>query len=171
MAYPQTTTTLMPAAFAGMDAGGPHVTDDGVNEEVSAELRAGIFVQRTSARGVKLFTAITQEPAGLTIHDHAKALPEQVGDTGVKPKCVMDVRSQGRGWVIVESAIVFGDQVHIRAIAGAGGSIIGACRKEAVGVELIDASGWAKWLGPSVTDADGTTLIAEVEFDIRNWRA
>lgn len=178
MAYPQTSTGYqgdMPA-FAGMDGGGDHVTDAAFNEESSAEIRPGIFVARgTVEQGALLLASVGDVLWGVHLHSHKFAKPDQFGEDGVLPACSFNVRGQGRVWVLVEEAITQADiqdgsaEVHIRAEAE-NAEVAGACRQSADGSDCIDASGWAQWITPTITDENGD-LVALLEFDTRNWRA
>lgn len=149
MAYPQTETlTEMAVAFAGMDGGGENPrTEPAYNEEASAELAFGTFVKEGAVGGsVKKPSAITDILAGVVLHSHKHAIPEQLGDTGVKAGMPLNLRTEGAIWVPIEDSVVKDGPVFVRAVV-AGSEVAGACRGTDDSTDMIEVSGWCRWLG------------------------
>jgi hypothetical protein len=122
--------------------------DSGHNEEASNPMAFGIVL----ARGAEVDGYI--EPAGATdaakacgllLHSHAYARSTDgtvaTGDliaTGVLPNGKLNVLRKGRAYVRVEQTVVAGDTtLRVRHTAGAGGTVVGAIRKDAVANETL----------------------------------
>ncbi len=162
-------STTTSRAFPGMlvDNSRLKQVDSKVSSEASAEMRFGIMVKSdgTDPDKVKLVAAITGENlAGVVVHSHAYAKDDELGTTGIKPKMTVGTISRGRVWVIVESAVVIGNGVHLRCIANGGNTTLGAFAPAADGVNTKDCSAFARWLGPSQSYAG--ILVAPLEFDL-----
>jgi hypothetical protein len=105
---------------------------------------------------------------GVLAHDHAQAKPEELGDTGLKPKARLGLMSIGAVWVICEQLPTKLDDVHVRAAVGAfGGQIAGAFRTLPDAGTTYEISSLAKWTGR--TDTTTTALIfADATFTVAN---
>ncbi len=168
MAYPQTSTGYQSAtpAFAGMDGGGPHVTDAAYNAESADGLAFGTFVKRGTAgtQGAVKLTTINDEIIGGVLQSHKHATPEQLSaDDLLLPTVSFDLRMQGRMWFRAEETIAEGDALWVRAVV-AGDEIAGSVRNDVDTTDCIEISGWATF----VAYAAGYVLL---DFDTRNRRA
>lgn len=161
----QSTYTEEPAiAFAGMlgDFTEPE-TLTLVNNEASAEIKFGLAVKFDAAgddQDALILTAITNDVAGLLIHDHRYAKTSGLGATGVAAGEPMSILRKGRMWVLCESGCVPGDRMHIRALIGAGDDV-GGLDNVADGVNTIDSTNQGVWL---TTAAAGGLALLEVDF-------
>lgn len=131
------------------------------SEEAAAEIPFGVFVKEGTLRDqMLLLTAITDRVAGVLVQSHGHAKDNELGTTGVKPKCTGSVMTAGRCFVYVEEAVTRASKVLIRAIA-AGAEKAGATRDTADAADLIDASAWARF----VDDTTGAGFV-EIEFNV-----
>lgn len=115
-----------------------------VNAEAAAEIPFGVGVVRGTADNRAVLPAAAGDNLkflGVVQHAHVYAKPEQLGDTGVKPKQPITVLSRGRILVQVEEAVVAGDRGFMRIAAGAGGTQKGAWRKSADTATAIEILG------------------------------
>src|SRR5688572_11716891 len=129
---PATQTSVsdrMAVAFPGMrsDASRDNNCRSYVSEEASAEVPFGVFVgQGTDEEGALLLAATTDRVIGATLHSHAYAKDQELGDDGLKPGVTLAVASRDRAWICAESgAITPADSVFIRCVA-AGAEVAGA---------------------------------------------
>jgi len=163
---PQTSITPEGQAFAGMLAdAGYKDTVTGVNLEASAEMRFGIAVKQhaTKKDGAQLITAVTSRLKGIVQHNHWFAKPEELGDIGLKPKTTLGLLRKGRIWVPVEAQpAALTDEVHVRAVASGGNTIIGAFTPTAEADATIDITPFASWVDL------GSSGIACIEVDFPN---
>jgi hypothetical protein len=136
------------------------------NDEASAEIPFGTMVASSGihadgVRGAEQVDATDDALVGVVVRDHAYDIPNELGDTGLKPKVVMTVLEDGRIWVITEEAITdLEAPVRVRAVA-AGAEVLGAFRSTADSTDCIDVSAFCKWVSPSQTS--NGLLVAEVE--------
>ena len=155
----------MEPGFPGMvsDAQVGKTTATRVSTEASAEMRFGIMVAESATeRGCELINASNDVLAGIVVHSHAYAKPEQVGDTGIKPKQPVGVMQIGAIWVLTEgTAPIKTDHVRVRAVA-AGAEVAGAFRVAADSTDCIDITAFAHWTGRVGTNC------AEVVIDMTN---
>lgn len=122
--------------------------DSGHNEEASNAMGFGIVVGRGTEVDGYIQTAGATDAAkacGILLHSHAYAKSTDgttaTGDlvaTGVLPDGKLNILRKGRVYVTVEQDVVAGDtSLHVRHTAGAGGSTLGAIRKDAVANETL----------------------------------
>lgn len=155
-------TTTQPAAFAGLlyDVG-PHDIITRITEETVLEVPFGVVVAFGGADNqCELPDATTDKCLGIVVHSHdydASAL----GTVGVKPKNLLQVLRKGRIWVLAENGVAPGDRGFVRAVAGAGGTQLGAIRQAAVGGETIDATTQIVFV---TTALAGGLAVVEVDF-------
>lgn len=159
MSQGQTDHSAPKPAIAGMlSATGLKHDASGTNAEASAAMRFGIWVKKDSAteKGYKLLAATSDKPLGVTgfhhTYDRLKELDETTG--GVVPKVDIAIRQLGIVWMRVEGTIAYGDRAHVRAVSGAGGTVLGVGRAAAVSGETIDCSNLGFFVG---ADDGGTT--------------
>jgi hypothetical protein len=152
----------MTQGYAGMLDGSDHNFASGFSEEASAEIPFGVAVARgTADDGVKLPAASTAKIRGVVVHSHAYDKDQELGDTGIKPKCQISVGRRGRFLVTVEEAVIPGDRAFIRYATGDGGSQKGAWRKSAVAGETIDVTAEAEF---QTTASAAGLAVVEVDF-------
>ena len=149
-------------ALAGQMSDLTHSNRDSFcNVEASAEIPFGTMVARATG-GAEQLDAGDDNLVGIVIRDHAYDIPNELGDTGLKPTVVMTVLSKGRIWVPVEEAVTdLSGPVRVRHTV-TGNEVPGAFRTTADSTDCIDCSAFARWIGASVT-SNGATL-AEVEI-------
>lgn len=135
----------MPVAFAGMKGTS---AEDTVRSFVSAEATeeipfgVGVVLGAAANKAVLPTDAATAAKfVGVALHSHNYASPEQLGDTGIKPKVPISVLEEGDVWVTVEEAVVAGDRAFMRYDAGAGGTQLGAFRKSADTATALELKG------------------------------
>ena len=164
---PQTSVTAMPEAVEGLLADDSLTKDclPATSEEASAEIPFGVMVcQGTEDDGVLLLNTSSASMAtklkGVTVFGQGYAKPQELGDTGFKPKCTFDVLNKGRIYVMVEEAVAPGNAVRVRAVA-AGAEVKGAFRTTADGTDTVDISKFAKWIRSAAEDG-----LAVVEIDM-----
>ncbi len=132
-----------------------------VNGEASLEIAFGLGVKKgTGDEAVLSPTAEGDRIEGIVVHSHAYAKTTEL-DTGVKAKGSLSILRKGRILVKVEEAVVRGDRGWCRAVAGAGGTRLGAWRKSDVGAETIDCTTQAEFL--TSASANGLAVL-EVDF-------
>lgn len=165
----QTSVDYPDIAIAGMlaDSDPASRIEGRVNREASAEIPFGVMVVRDGTYkndgAVKCHTtaaASEQILAGIVVHQHDLAQPEELGDTGVKPKAVLRLLRRGRIYVLPEETVTVGDAVRVRAVA-AGNEVAGAFRTTADGTDCIDISKFARWVR-----GGSTTVPAVLEIDM-----
>lgn len=158
-----------PIGFAGMLADGTLLKDceSAFNQEASAELPFGIMVKRgTVDQAVKLMTANTETPWGITVHSltyelgtFAGTVPAGTG--GIVPKDPVSVLTRGRIFVAVEEAVTPASVVYVR-VSGTGQA--GAFRASAAGssgVETLLLKG-ARYCASQATIGG----LVKLEFDL-----
>lgn len=159
--------------FPGLTFESARNTDtSAVNTEATAEVRFGIFVARGATPDhlnrprLLLLAASTDVLLGATLHSHAYNRESDLGTVGVKPQVAMDVRVAGTMWMLCEQDMVITDRVFVRFAAGAGGTVLGAIRKD-VDTASARAVKGARLLTPStnVTLLGIPYKTALVEFD------
>lgn len=148
-------TATMSAGFAGQLVGSNHDIDAGIQAESSAEMPFGVCVVfGTTEQGVKLPAAVTDNVKGIVGHSHAYDKTRELGDTGIKPKCQVNVVRRGQIYVTVEEAVAPGDRAYVR-YAGSGQK--GAFRKSEVSGETIDVTLECQF--KTVTAANGLAIV------------
>lgn len=146
-----TVNTQQPKAFAGMRGDGSHCRSK-VSEEASAEIPFGVMLARGTSdpeNGALLphtsAAAMASAFIGVAAHSHAYAKPDELGDTGLKPKVTLGVHTQGPIWVVPEEAVVaHTSAVRVRVLAG-GGEQAGEFRATADASDCVDISAFAHW--------------------------
>ena len=169
----------MTAAVAGQLADSSMLKDavSAHNEEASAEIPFGIMVAvgteteaADGSNGALKLAATDDTMLGITLRTPALDIPNELGDTGMKPECLMSVVTRGRMWVLTEDVVAVGDPVRVRAVA-ASNEVAGAFRAAADGTDCIDISAFARWVDGSLSDAswdagEAPSGIALLEFDM-----
>src|SRR6185436_6128826 len=165
----QTEVTLYAEAVAGLLADNTMSKDclTAISDEASAEIPFGVRVcNGTSELGVKLLNtsaaAMATELRGVTVFGHSFDKPNELGDTGLKPKTAFNILSKGRIYVQVEEAVAIGDDVRVRAVA-AGAEVKGAFRATADGTDCVDIAAFARWIRGAEQDG-----FAVLEIDMTN---
>lgn len=171
-----TSPTSMTTAIAGaLYQNDPdNLIDSAVNQEASAQIAFGTFVARgTNERGVIQPDGATDaaKVCGIALHSHdyAKALDGttstgDLGSTGILPKAKVNVLRRGRVYMVSEQDLSRGDRsLRMRHTAGAGGSTLGALRKDAVANETLNLSGAAEVI---VGGTAGSLVV--IELDMQN---
>lgn len=160
----QTTYGNPPKYIAGQNADSGFKDDaSSYNAEASAPIRFGIFVKRgTSGLGSKVLAAVTDKPFGVSVYSNGYDRLSDIDDTtgGVKSGLKLSVRRKGRVAVQVEGTIVPGDRPHVRAVSGAGGTVLGKARADAVAGETIDATN----LGEFVSANENGFAVLEIDM-------
>lgn len=146
---------------------GSRVIDSRVSEEASAELPFGTCVARGAGNDGAVSPAGAAAAAkidGVIVHSHAYAKDTELGTSGLKPKAHLSVLRKGRVLVAVEQTVVRGDRLRVRHTAGAGGTVIGGFRKDAVAGETLNLDKAAE----VIEGNGGAGGLAEVEFNFDN---
>lgn len=167
MSAPQTSVpSSMTVALAGQ-LGDLWTQENGdiwsaTNAEASAEIAFGLAVKRgTADNTMNVLTAITEVVLGVTVFNHLFSKPDELGDTGMKPKVTGDVLRMGRIWVVTETNVTPASGVFVRALPNGGNTTIGAFRGTADGTNTIDVSSFAQWV---TSGSAGGLALLEVDF-------
>lgn len=130
----------------------------GVNAE-GAAIPFGVALTKAAGDGkYDLPDAAGDKVHGIALHSHDV---DQVGLTGTQGIPIdgdFNLLTEGVAYVLVEEAVVDGDQAYVRYAAGAGGSQLGAWRKSAVTSETAIVK------GAIFRSSAGAGGIAAVEF-------
>ena len=123
MAVGQTTIAESPtaAANAGQLADSTRLSDCAsyVSEEASSEIPFGrMLKQGTAVDGCLLMTAQADAMIGISVFTQARERDVQLGDTGIKPKCMVTVAKRGRIWVSVSEAVTPASTVRVHKTGG-----------------------------------------------------
>lgn len=146
MSVQTTYSTNMSAAFAGMRASinAGDVVVPMRNKEASAEIPFGRAVKyhATDDDGALFPTAETSKIVGIVMHRHGYTTGAngELGTSGLKPDAIMEVLQRGEIWVTVEDAVVPGDKLWIRAVAGGDPEFLGACLPADDGTDTVDCT-------------------------------
>lgn len=153
------------AGFAGQlyDVG-PTDKISRVSAEVALEMPFGIM----AAFGVTDNAALLPVGAGakmvgVVLHSHSYPKDIVLGMLGLKPKACLSLLRKGRCWVTVEQAVAPADPVFIRHTAGAGGTQLGAFRKDADTATATDLTKKGVYLSTAAIGG-----LALVEIDMTN---
>lgn len=155
----------MTAAYAGMLADGS--ANDCIamrNDEVSAEIafgRAVMFGSTTDGTSAKLPTAESSVIAGLVVHSHSYAQTTELGSTGVKVGGILNVLRKGRMWVTVEDAVIPGDRLWVRGVAGGDPEFLGGLLPADDSTDTVDCTGQGQFLTAA---SAGALALLEVDF-------
>jgi len=164
-----------PPAWPGMDfhfRGNSQTS--AIQAEASAEVPFGIFVARATSTDhllkpkALLLAASTDFILGAVMHQHTYSPETDLGTVGLKPKTVMDVRTNGALWMLCEQAVTVTDPVYARYASGAGGTQKGAVRKTADTATAVLLKG-ARFLAAST--AYGSQFVVPVYFDVQTIAA
>jgi hypothetical protein len=155
----------MARGFAGL------VADDGPtdfwgrsNGNASADIPFGTAViLGATDNTVKTPGAVTDKVVGICAHSMAYQPGAQLGTSGVARYAAVNAMRKGRILLTAEENVVPGDRLWTRAVAGAGGAVLGAFRKSAVAGETIDTS--ANLLVVTTAVA-GSLFVCEVDFTV-----
>lgn len=143
----------------------PHKIDSLANAEASAEIPFGFgVVQGASDNAAVLPAADTDKFIGVVIHSNTYDYGTQIGDTGVKPKNILNVMKFGRCWVKVEEAVNKGDRAFLRYTVN-GGNTPGGWRKSG------DSSKAVELLGVTYYTSAGAGGYAVIEIDANTVRS
>lgn len=156
---PQSSYTLGPAnaAFAGQKTeSGPSQVGTYANNQ-GADIPAGVFVALTGDAQVTLPTTATVQLAGVVMNQFARDPNDLTGTNAVKAGASCAVLEFGDIWVLSEQAMAVTDKVFVRYAAGAGGTQLGAIRKDADTLTARRTSGARVRIGSS---AAGPCLIS-----------
>lgn len=164
-------------AFAGMN-GDIGATRDlsAFNSEASAEMRFGIGVKPSGARGALLPTAVSSRIAGVVLQNanHQTGTNGDLGTTGLKANADLTLRRSGTVWVLVDAGQAVGDFTPgitpgwcRYETDGGSNTIVGAWRG-ADDSHSIDCSKQATFVSSVILAADGVSLIALLEVDFAN---
>lgn len=161
-----TAKSTMAVAFPGMLADNTNLRDcrSLINVEAGAEVPFGVVVcEIAGAQQAELPDEAGDnfELAGVVVHSHSYAPGLELGTVGLKAGAVMSVLNRGRIYVLSETAAAKGDRGHVRIVAGAGGTQLGAIRNAAVGGETIDATKAIRYM--ETISAPGLVIV-EVDF-------
>lgn len=174
MSQTSVSAAMTPAIAGGLYQNEPSSQiDSGQNEEGTNALAFGTVVARgTTERGYIQPAGATDvlKSCGVLLHSHAYARAydgtSATGDlssTGVLPKGKLNVLRRGRVWMTAEQDLARGDRsLRVRHTAGAGGSVIGAIRKDAVANETLNLSNAAEVI---VGGAAGALIVIEFDFE------
>jgi hypothetical protein len=164
MAVQSTYSQNITAAFAGMLAdNGAYDAIAMVNTEASASIafgRAVMFGSATDALSAELPVAETAVIAGILMHSHAYSQTD-LDATGVIVGATMNVLRKGRIWVTVEDAVVPGDRLWVRGVAGGDPEFLGGLLPADDSTDTVDCTGQGQFL--TAADAGGLAVL-EVDF-------
>lgn len=128
----------------------------------AAEMRFGIFTKRGASGDLAaLLAANTDVPDGVVVHNHMYDYPTERGDTGLKQYATLDLLRKGRVYVLLETDVAIGDEVHVRATVNGGNTTLGICRATADGAHTIDLTEIASWQSAGVA---GDIAILEIDM-------
>lgn len=135
--------------------------DPVTSEETTAEIPFGVAIKKgTASDSAKLLTAITETVDGIAVREDDFSKPDQLGDTGIRPKVTFRVIRFGRIRVAPEDAVTEASGVHVRAVA-TGSERAGAFRGTADGTDTIDISAFAKWRSAA---SGGSLAVLEINL-------
>lgn len=168
---PQTTVEdLQTQAFEGLlDKENPNNdVRTKVSGEVSAEIAFGkmVVADASNPEECNLPAAQADVPLGISVHSHAYAKPDELGDTGLKPNVNVGVLNKGRIWVNTEDAA--GEDLPVRYRATATGDGAGSfLSADPGGTDTIDISSFARWRS---TRATAGLALLEVDMNLAAGR-
>lgn len=137
------------------------VVDSVTSEETTAEIAFGKAVKKGTADWSALnLTAITEAVRGFAVWSQRYAKPDELGDTGLKPKVTFGILRMGRMIVKPEDGVDPTKSVFIRAVA-TGSEIPGSFRGTADGTDTIDISAVATWMS---TASAGEPAVVEINL-------
>jgi hypothetical protein len=124
--------------------------------DTGAELAFGTLVcLGTDEDGGMVKATAAALPAGVVVHSHKYAKPQELGDVGLKSGVTAHVLRKGTVWVVVEEAVDPGDAVRVRLVATSP-EVYGAFRTQADGTDCAVLAE-ACWL--TSTSGAGVALL------------
>ena len=117
----------------------------------------------TGDREVDLPAATSDKVVGIALASMAYQPGATLGTSGIAADAQVNVLRRGRVYLTCEEDVVPGDRLHVRAVAGAGGSVLGKFRKTAVTGETINTSANVLVLE---TATAGNVFAADVDFGV-----
>lgn len=155
--------TYGPSGITGLDADTAltTVTAHGNTEQIPA----GVFVARgPNFQDCRLIRASSDPIVGVTKHQHQAQRANKSSDALQlwQPNSLIPVVKRGRIWVIVEQAVALTDTPFVRFAAGAGGSQLGAIRKDADTASAATLSGKAKFMTAQATPGGLALLMVNI---------
>lgn len=163
-----------PLGLPGQKYGTAH-NESVVTRVVEADMRFGVGVAKgTATDKVKAPAAAGDAAAtfvGVTVADldhNPRALEGKADGIAIPSGDVASIAEAGKVYVVVEVDVVQGDAAFMRHAAGAGGTILGAFRKDADTATAAALKG-AKFAGDSFSVVIGATTfkVAPLSFDAR----
>lgn len=160
-------TQNMTKAFAGMLAdSGDHDVIAMRNDEASASIafgRAVKFGSTTDGTSAKLPDSENAVIAGIVMHSHAYSNSPNgdLDSTGLKVGATMNVLRKGRMWVTVEDAVIPGDRLWVRGVAGGDPEFLGGLLPADDSTDTVDCTGQGQFLTAA---AAGALAVLEVDF-------
>lgn len=168
-----------PVAVAGQLSDNGEVVDlvSRINAEASAVLPFGIGAKAgTSRNGVNKPSTTADVIEGVVVFDFSHQ-PGATGDVdqtqtppGLKPNAKFNLLRKGRIWVPLDSTVTVitpnSDRTFLRVVSHVGvGTVVGYWTNVSDPGDTIDLTKVGVFVSGLQTSADGTTLIAEAEFD------
>jgi hypothetical protein len=157
-------TSLFALGVPGMPVDTPEDVISRVQGEASLEMPFGVFTclvaGASTDKSAKLPAAVSAKLLGLVMFNNEYD-PSEIGTVGLKPKSILNIGTKGRFWVISETNVANGDRLFVRAVAGAGGTQLGAIRNAAVADETIDCTTQGVFRS---TGNAGTPVILEIDM-------
>lgn len=133
------------------------------NDEASAAIpfgRAVKFASATDGTAAVFPTAETDVIAGITVHSHRYS-SDDLNSTGMLPEVIMNVLRRGLILVTVEDAVVPGDRLWVRAVAGGDPEFLGGLLPADDSTDTVDCTGQGVFLTPA---AAGGLAVLSVDF-------
>lgn len=131
-----------------------------VQAEASAEIPFGYaVVQGTLAADALLPSSSDDVFVGIVAHSNAYDPDNDLGTTGIKPDCELNVVNKGRVWVVVGEAVAVNDRGYVSYDANS--ATPGRIMKADVTDETLDTSAQIRFL--SAADAAGDLALAEID--------
>ena len=168
MSVQTTYSTNMSAAFAGMRASfnAGDVVVPMRNNEASAEIAFGRAVKYeglTDDDGALLPTAESSKIAGIVMHRHGYTVGSngELGTSGLKPGAIMEVMQRGEIWVTVEDAVVPGDKLWVRGVAGGDPEFLGGLLPADDSTDTVDCTNFGTF---RTTAAAGGLAKLQIHF-------
>lgn len=140
---PQSSYTQGPAtaAFPGQKTNSGASTVATYTNGQGVDIPAGVLVSLTSDNTVQLPSTATQQLAGVVLNQFARDPNDMTLTNAVKAGYSCAVLENGDVWVTAEQAMAVTDKVFVRYAAGAGGTQLGAIRKDIDTASARRASG------------------------------
>lgn len=135
--------------------------DTATSEEATASIPFGVFVAEGDADdGAVLMSGAGDVIKGIVTHGHGFERLTELASDGLKPLTTFGVLAKGRIYVIANTDIAKGDEVHVCHTANTGYTI-GQAGNAGVTNKTLDISAWARW---KTTGVKGTVLVLEIDL-------